>query len=204
MTEQNVAPDYRAFLGARCTIPTPWGGMTMESVSFTPAADGDLVATLGDPFTADSPLVRIHSECVFAEAFASEFCDCALQLQMALSRMRDEQCGILFYLRFDGRGAGLAAKVAATALEIDEGLDTYESRIRIGVDPDDREYDRIGQYLSDRGVTRMRLLTNNPTKLAHLRVKVPDTVAEPLRVLDPSHWVETLYETKHRKFGHFT
>src|SRR4030066_541725 len=95
-------------------------------------------------------LVRIHSECVFAEAFDSALCDCGDQLHMALSMIKNEGHGLLFYLRLDGRGIGLSAKVMATSLEVNGG-DTYESRVQLNLSPEARSFDIIGKYLNERG-----------------------------------------------------
>lgn len=195
---------YSKYLGAECTIPSSWGVLKIRSASFTDAIDGDLIVTFGEGFEAERPLVRVHSECVFAESLGSLLCDCAEQLEIALARMRAEGDGILFYLRIDGRGAGLAAKVAATALEVDENLDTHESRVRIGVEPDDRNYESVGKYLSSEGVTRIRLMTNNPDKAADLKKYLTEVSVESLRVPQPSPLVEKLYSTKRAKFRHRT
>jgi GTP cyclohydrolase II len=190
------------FLGAQATITSrKWGRLTMESASFSPAADGDLVVTIGKPFEQKIPLVRVHSECVFAEVFDSELCDCADQLTLAMARLTDNGHGVLFYLRFDGRGAGLAAKVKATALEV-EGMDTYESRVHIGVEPEGRDFFRVGEYLKRHDVRRIKLLTNNPTKGIDIAKAGVDVECEPLLVTSPSAAVKRLYETKAIKFGH--
>ena len=190
------------FLGSRATINSrTWGTLTMESVSFTPATDGDLVVIIGKPFKQKTPLIRIHSECVFAEVFDSDLCDCADQLRLALKRLTDNGHGLLFYLRFDGRGAGLAAKVKATALEL-EGMDTYESRVRIGVAPEGRDFKNIGAYLRKHGVSKIRLLTNNPMKGKGLEQAGLALEYESLLVDMPSEKIRKLYKTKAERFSH--
>jgi GTP cyclohydrolase II len=190
------------FVGSKASINSrSWGKLIVESVSFTPASDGDLVVLLGSPFEQDCPLVRIHSECVFSEIFDSDFCDCGDQFRLAMNRLTREANGILFYLRFDGRGAGLAAKVKATALEM-EGSDTYESRIRIGVSPEGRDFSSIGLYLQQRGIKKIRLLTNNPTKGMSLEKTGINVTYEPLLVTNPNDNVRKLYHTKATKFSH--
>jgi GTP cyclohydrolase II len=178
-----------------------WGKLNFEVASFTPATDGDLVVTIGEPFTHPRPLVRIHSECVFAEAFDSDFCDCADQLKLALSLISSEGNGILFYLRFDGRGAGLAAKVKATALEMN-GIDTFSSRQMIGVPPEGRSFQKIGVYLQNKNIDRVRLLTNNPDKGNDLIKCGIDVEYIPLLVCDPNKHIRDLYKTKKGKFNH--
>jgi len=190
------------FLGSRATIHSrTWGELTLESASFTPASDGDLVVLIGNPFTQEIPLVRIHSECVFAEVFDSDLCDCADQFRLAMNRLIDNKHGLMFYLRFDGRGAGLAAKVKATALEV-EGMDTYESRVQIGVPPEGRDFRNIGKYLRKHGVSKLKLLTNNPRKGVDLEQVGLAVEYEPLIVENPSENVRKLYRTKADKFNH--
>ncbi|MFA6925290.1 MAG: hypothetical protein WC223_13675 [Bacteroidales bacterium] len=195
--------DYiKKYLGAKTDIESrTWGKLNIEVVSFTPASDGDLVVIIGNPYDEDIPLVRIHSECVFAQAFDSNLCDCADQLKLAMDRLVAEGNGILVYLRFDGRGAGLAAKVKATSLEV-KGIDTYESRLEIGVKPEGRDFYSIGKYLSKKGLKKVRLLTNNPTKSEGIEKAGILVVNEPLLVSNPSINVRKLYETKAHKFHH--
>jgi GTP cyclohydrolase II len=197
-----MGDDYLRYLGSRVQLKSRrWGNLTFESVNFTSAVDGDLAVYIGNPLEQERPLVRIHSECVFGEMFDSELCDCADQFSLAMHRLREEGHGILFYLRLDGRGAGLAAKVKATALEV-EGMDTYKSRIAIGVPPEGRDFRAVGDFLKSKNVNSVRLLTNNPNKAQDLeRAGVVATV-EPLIVKHPSHSVMRLYETKRQRFGH--
>lgn len=195
--------DYLKFVGSKTKFHSrKWGEIEAESVSFTPASDGDLVVFIGEPSPVNVPYVRIHSECVFAEAFDSDFCDCADQLHIAMDRLVGEpNGGILFYLRFDGRGAGLSAKVAATKLEM-EGLDTFESRLHLGVDPEGREFLNIGTYLVEKGYKKVVLLSNNPKKKADLIKAGLEVDTEPLYVKDPNENVKKLYDTKVTKFNH--
>lgn len=138
---------------------------------------------------------------MFAEVLDSELCDCADQLRLALCRFTREGHGLLVYLRLDGRGAGLAAKVRATELEV-RGVDTFDSREAIGVRPESRDFSAIGAYLWDRGLRRIRLLTNNPDKARAIRAAGVEVTMEPLIVHDASAAVKRLLETKVRKFGH--
>ena len=193
--------DYLRFVGEQASfISRKWGKLTVESASFTPAADGDLVVYIGDFSDQERVNVRIHSECVFAEAFDSNFCDCADQLDIAMQYLVENH-GILFYLRFDGRGAGLSAKVKATALEV-AGMDTYESRVKIGVEPEGRDFTNIGNFLIKKGIKKITLLTNSPNKINDLKKAGVDVVAKPLYIDHPNPNVQRLYETKIEKFGH--
>jgi len=190
------------FIGERTSLPTrKWGTLTVEAASFTPASDGDLVVEFGLINPDEELLLRIHSECVFSETFGSTLCDCGDQLGLALQRIKENGSGILVYLRFDGRGAGLAAKVKATALEV-SGIDTYESRQMIGVAPEGRDFSSVGRYLYKRGFRRVRCLTNSPLKIAGLRDAGLTVDVEPLLVSHPTPEVKTLFRTKKERFGH--
>jgi GTP cyclohydrolase II len=194
--------DYKKFLGSTAQFNSRrWGRIATESVAFTDAIDGDLAVYFGQPFTTGDPLVRIHSECVFAEALDSDLCDCADQLRMALDRLSQEGDGILLYLRLDGRGAGLAAKVKATALEV-AGLDTYDSRVSIGVPPEGRDFRNIGRFLREKGLQSVRLLTNNPIKISGLADEGLHVTAVPLIAPSMNHNVRKLLKTKALRFSH--
>jgi GTP cyclohydrolase II len=190
------------FLGSEASITSNrWGRLKVEAASFTPAVDGDMVIHVGEPLAQSSPLVRIHSECVLGELLDSDLCDCKEQFVLAMERLIAEGHGCLFYLRFDGRGAGLAAKICATALEVD-GMDTYDSRVAIGVSPEGRDFGKVGIYLRERGVKQIRLLTNSPIKELAISGVGIDVVREPLVVSKPSEKVRRLLETKASKFSH--
>jgi GTP cyclohydrolase II len=194
--------DYRKFVGSSAEFNSRrWGRVTAESVIFTDAIDGDLAIYFGSPFATPDPLVRIHSECVFAEAFDSDLCDCADQLRMALDRLQHEGHGILLYLRLDGRGAGLAAKVKATALEV-AGADTYDSRVSIGVPPEGRDFSNIGEFLRTKGLRSVRLLTNNPVKIDGLANAGLNVTAVPLIAPRTGPNVRKLMKTKAQRFSH--
>jgi len=173
----------------------------VESQSFSPASDGDLVVFVWDNIDFTNPLVRIHSECVFAETFASNFCDCAEQLDLAMKYLLKNGGGIVFYLRFDWRGAGLSAKVKATALEM-QWHDTYESRKMIWVKPEWRKFDKVAKYLKDKGIKNIRLLTNNPDKINGLWKHGITITPTKLIVNSKNMNIRKLYKTKKEKFWH--
>ena len=190
------------FLGSAALIRTAqWGRVKVEAASFSPVIDGDFVVYFGDPTTVERPLVRIHSACVFSESLGSTECDCAEQLRMALNILKQERTGILIYTRLEGRGAGLAAKIKATALEV-AGMDTYDSRVAIGVSPDSRDYAGVARFLAEKGILRVRLLTNNPRKAGDLLRTGLDVVTTPLFVERPNPEVAALYAAKRQRFGH--
>lgn len=195
--------DYKSeYVGERSPLPTHlWGEVTVELASFTPAVDGDLVVEFGAVNPEEELLLRIHSECVFSEALSSSLCDCGEQLHMAMRMLKDHGSGMLIYLRFDGRGAGLAAKLKATSLEV-AGADTYESRREIGVEPEGRNFEPIGLYLRARGFQNICLMTNNPEKILGLRNAGLAVRTVELVVANPNESVKNLYKTKQSRFGH--
>ncbi len=135
--------------------------------SFDGLVDGQehLAFGLGDP--AATPLVRPHSECLTGDVFGSQRCDCGPQLREAVERIADAG-GYLLYLRQEGRGIGLYAKLDAYALQ-DTGLDTYEANVALGHGEDERSYMVAAQMLQALGVSRIALLSNNPDKARQLR-----------------------------------
>ncbi len=142
---------------------------TAEVITFTGLADGKehLALALGDPLGADVPLVRAHSECLTGDVFGSERCDCGPQLREAVEQIADAG-GYLLYLRQEGRGIGLYAKLDAYALQ-DTGLDTYEANRALGHEDDERDYTAAAQMLVALEAGPIDLLTNNPDKSAQLR-----------------------------------
>jgi GTP cyclohydrolase II len=162
---------------------------------------GDRAGPLGAAAPSSSPpLARLHSECLTGDVFGSGRCDCGPQLHEALTLMADRG-GFLLYLRQEGRGIGLYAKLDAYVLQ-DEGLDTYEANVALGYGEDERDYTVAAQMLSALGQPTVALLSNNPDKAAQLRrlgVAVSEMVPTALHLSDTN---ERYLATKVRRGAH--
>jgi len=188
---------------AEAHLPTKYGEFTV--MVYREMADGDkcrdhLVLLKGGP-NGKVPLVRVHSQCLTGDTLGSLRCDCGLQLDKALSMIGQEENGVLIYLMQEGRGIGLANKIKAYALQ-DNGVDTVEANHQLGFAADMRTYDVAGRILADLGISRIRLLTNNPDKiidLAAMGIEITERVA---LEIEPNDYNRSYLETKKRKLGH--
>jgi GTP cyclohydrolase II len=191
---------------ASADFPTRWGQFRIYGFRGESGTDGnkrieEAVAVVMGDVQSKPPLVRVHSQCLTGDVFHSLRCDCRQQLELALSMIADEGAGIVVYEQQEGRGIGLMAKLQAYELQ-DAGLDTVEANERLGFKADHRDFTLPGEVLKALGVTRVRLLSNNPEKVEALErsgVHVVERV--PCEVV-PSPHAEEYLKTKKEKLGH--
>jgi GTP cyclohydrolase II len=160
-----------------------------------------LAIVVGRPETADAPLVRIHSECFTGDLLGSLRCDCGVQLRGAIARMADEGCGVLLYLAQEGRNIGLVNKLRAYTLQ-DRGLDTLDANRALGWGADERNFLIAATMLEALGLRRIRLLTNNPDKLAALAACGIEVVGREAHAFAPNGVNDHYLATKAERFGH--
>lgn len=201
---------------AEADFPTRWGkfrifgfeGLLAERRDCEPAAkhgsavEGLVALVMGDVHSAP-PLVRIHSQCLTGDVFGSLRCDCRLQLELALGKIAEEGAGILLYEQQEGRGIGLMAKLKAYELQ-DHGMDTVEANVELGYAADCRAYELPAEVLKLLGVTAVRLMTNNPEKVAALENGGIAVVERISAEVEPQETFAGYLKTKHEKMGHIT
>ena len=186
---------------AQVQLPTDYGDFTAIAYSEKLTGRPHLALVRGDVDGAEDVLVRVHSECLTGDVFHSLRCDCGEQLDLALKRIASEERGVLLYMAQEGRGIGLPNKLKAYELQ-EEGLDTVEANLELGFPPDAREWGIGNQILSDLGLSTIRILTNNPRKLAGIE-GFGLTVVEQVPIEVPANAENRRYlATKRDKLGH--
>ena len=207
---QNVHSEtYEVKKMAEADFPTRWGHFRIHGFEAPVAGLTDrrkaqkeeAVAVVMGDIHADAPLVRIHSQCLTGDVFGSLRCDCRQQLEMALEQIAKRGAGILIYEQQEGRGIGLMPKLQAYALQ-DQGRDTVEANEELGYEADHRGFALPAEILKALGITKVRLLSNNPQKVAALEdagIKVVERVSAEVT---PSAEAEKYLKTKKEKLGH--
>ena len=202
MQDTAALPDNAALLDyvTSCTLPTPWAQFTLHAFVEHATGKEHLAMTLGD-LSGEPPLARIHSECLTGDVMFSQRCDCGAQLEGALQRIAAEGRGVLLYLRQEGRGIGLLNKMRAYRLQ-EAGADTVQANEQLGFKPDQRSYGLVAPMLQQFGVQSLRLMTNNPRKIAAME-KLGMPVAERVPLLVNRNVFNQHYlNTKALKLGH--
>jgi len=184
-------------------LPTESGG-EMRAIVYENQIDHvDHIALVkGEIAEDDEVLVRVHSECLTGDAFGSLRCDCGEQLEAAMKMIAHEGKGIILYMRQEGRGIGLKAKIRAYGLQDSEGLDTVQANERLGFAADQRDYGVGAQILYDLGVRKMRMITNNPGKRAGLEGYGLTIVERVPLEIEPNEKNLEYLRTKKEKLGH--
>ena len=188
-------------MGDRVFLPTEYG--KFDVIPFRQHCNGlEHVALIKGEWKPDEPvLVRVHSSCATGDIFGSKKCDCGTQLHESMKMIEKEGKGVLLYLNQEGRGIGLMNKIAAYKLQ-EQGYDTVEANLHLGFKDDERDYGVGAQILRHIGVTKMRLITNNPRKMAGIKgygLEVVETV--PIKV-EPNEYNKFYLETKAKKMHH--
>jgi GTP cyclohydrolase II len=196
---------------AEADFPTRWGhfrilgfegSATISQPGCAPSCENEeLVALVMGDIHSAPPLVRIHSQCLTGDVFHSLRCDCRLQLELALKKITEAGAGILLYEQQEGRGIGLMAKLKAYELQ-DHGRDTVEANEELGFAADCRAYELPAAVLKLLGVASVRLITNNPEKVAALEtagIKVAERLSAEV---EPQETFERYLRTKQEKMGH--
>ncbi|MEX0687045.1 MAG: GTP cyclohydrolase II [Pirellulales bacterium] len=188
---------------AEAELPTKYGRFRVIAYGVRFESQQPIVLVMGDPAKVAAPLVRLHSSCFTGDLLDSLRCDCGDQLQMALDMIGREGAGVLVYLPQEGRGIGLVEKIRAYALQ-DGGLDTVEANLALGFKADARDYGIGIQLLKDLGLSKVRLLTNNPKKTdAFIYGGFDLEVVDQVPILPPvNEHNEKYLATKREKMGH--
>ncbi|MFT5206412.1 MAG: 3,4-dihydroxy 2-butanone 4-phosphate synthase/GTP cyclohydrolase II [Candidatus Omnitrophota bacterium] len=176
---------------------------TFKLYAYKSVVDQELHLALvkGDPKQVESVLVRAHSECMTGDVFGSQRCDCGPQLDASMKRIADEGCGIVLYMRQEGRGIGLLNKLKTYELQ-DTGLDTVQANLELGFSADLRQYGVGAQILVDLGVKKIRLMTNNPKKIIGLSGYGLNVVGRVPIEMKPNKHNRRYLATKKKKMGH--
>jgi GTP cyclohydrolase II len=183
-------------------LPTPYGEFAIHGFKETETGQEHVVLSMGDLQGGEPPLVRVHSECLTGEVFGSLRCDCRPQLESALRGIAAEGRGAVVYMRgHEGRGIGLVQKLRAYA-EQDGGADTVEANEALGLPIDARRYDAAVCMLRSLGVSRVRLMTNNPLKMAALQDLGMEVVSREPALTPRVPQNERYLQTKQDQMGH--
>lgn len=186
---------------ADAKLPTKYGDFRIAGYRSLVSDEEFVVVYKGELRTTDPVAVRIHSQCLTGDVFHSAKCDCGEQLQFAMETIAKEGRGAVVYQHQEGRGIGIINKIRAYALQ-DEGADTIEANVRLGLDVDARHYEQCVEILKDLGITKIKALTNNPDKIRAMRdggLEIDERVAIEF---EPSKDTQKYLSVKKFQMGH--
>ncbi len=188
---------------AEAKLPTKYGEFIIHVFQNIHTEEVHIALTKGEFKENEEVLCRVHSKCLTGDVFSSLKCDCGEQLEIALKMVAEEGKGVILYMDQEGRGIGIINKIKAYKLQ-EEGLDTVESNIKLGFEPDLRDYRDTSEILKILGITKIKVLTNNPKKLEGL-TKYGIEIAERLKIeVIPNSIDKEYLLTKQNKMGHLT
>lgn len=188
--------------GEEVFLPTKHGNFRI--IPFKQLSNGvEHIALIKGEWTIDEPiLVRVHSSCMTGDIFGSKRCECGEQLDRAMDLIEKEGKGVVVYMQQEGRGIGLMNKIAAYKLQ-DQGMDTIDANIHLGFDADERDYGVGAQILRSLGVSKMRLMTNNPIKRVGIEGFNLEVVSTVNIEIEPNEYNQAYLKTKRDRMGHF-
>jgi len=189
-------------LARTVSMPTEYGSFILKLYRSLIDDQHHIALVMGSPEKDASALVRVHSECLTGDVFESLRCDCGQQMRSALRMIAETTCGVLLYMRQEGRGIGLVNKLHAYELQEKKGLDTVEANERLGFEADLRDYGIGAQILLDLGLRNIRLITNNPRKIVGLQGYGLNIVERVPMILPATPHSAKYLETKKTKLGH--
>ena len=185
-----------------CSLPTQYGDFQLYVKEDLESGNENIALVMGDVHNGEPVLTRLHSECITGDVFHSLRCDCGPQLNESMKMIANRGRGVILYHREEGRGIGLMNKVKAYRLQ-EQGADTVEANIMLGLEVDARDYRDAAQFLKDLGITSLDLITNNPKKIESLEkygLRIASRI--PLHV-GRTPFNEYYRLTKEKKLGHF-
>jgi len=196
-----VKTDKLVYKESEANLPTEYGEFRICVYRSKISSEYHIAIYKGDVCNKENILVRVHSECLTGDALHSLRCDCGAQLDFAFARIAEEGCGVILYMKQEGRGIGLPSKIQAYHLQ-DNGRDTVQANVELGYPEDMRDYGIGAQILKDLGLSSVRLLTNNPKKMIGLE-GYGLSIAERIPiVIQPKKENEQYLQTKRDKMGH--
>src|SRR5881394_656623 len=205
LVEKYVCPNSPGRLSvervADAKLPTEWGDFTIAGYRSLTSTEEFVVLYKGELRPDVPTLVRIHSQCLTGDAFGSMKCDCGPQLHRTMEMIQEEGRGAIVYQQQEGRGIGILNKIRAYALQ-DEAADTVEANERLDLPVDSRDYRQCAEVLFDLGLCKVRVISNNPGKLAALEEAGLEIVERVLIDIPPTESAEKYLQTKKEKLGH--